>query len=285
MDSPLLTDRLAIAIGTGFFTAGLLYGCWSLLFRRRHSRLASYGLIALGWLVQTVGLVLRGLATHSCPIGNKFEVFQFVAWSCTLLYLFVGPAFRMSLLGFFTSGMAVLLGVLSLTMPEWDGVARVRPFGSDPIVAFHASLALFSYGVLALFSLTSLMYLLQHRNLRRKRLDGRFSILPSIVELDQMNLRLLAVAVVLLAIALGVAGFHWHGHRDLVAPAKLAVTTAVWFAYAAVFVQRLRQRLFAQRFAWVGFLLFLAPLLSLWIVNAPRQAPAPAAPAIPSPQS
>jgi len=276
MDSSFLTDRFAFAVGTSFYAAGLLYGCWSLLFRRRHSRIASYSLMALGWLLQTLGLFLRGHTTQSCPIGNTFEVLQFVAWSSTLLYLFVGPVFRTSLFGFFSAGMAVLLGLLSLTVPTLDSAMRVRPFGADPVVALHASLALFGYGVFALLALTSLMYLLQHHNLRRKRLDGAFALLPSIVELDHINLRLLAVGVVLLTVALGVAVFHWHAHLGLVVPGKLAVTGAVWLCYAGALVQRLRQRWVAQRFAWVGLLLFLVPLLSLWIVAPSRRSAPPA---------
>ena len=279
MDLTFLDARATLAVGTGFYTAGLLYGSWSLLFRRRHSRNAAYGLMALGWLVQTLGLFLRSRATQSCPIGNTFEVLQFVAWSSTLLYLFVGPAFRTSLFGFFSAGMAMLLGLLSLAMPVWDTATRLRPFGGDPIVALHAALALFSYGVFALLALTSLMYLLRLRDLRRKRLDGAFALLPSIVELDHINLRLLAVGVTLLTVALGVAAFRWHAHLDLVAPGKLAITAAVWLCYACALAQRLRQRWVAQRFAWVGLLLFLAPLLSLWIVVPSRSRTAPSTPA------
>ncbi len=280
MDFAFLTDRVALALGNGFYSAGLLYGVWSLTFRRRYSRLASYGLITLGWLVQTYGLFLRGHATHSCPVGNKFEVFQFVAWSCTLLYLFVGPAFRMSLLGFFTAGLATLLGSLSLLMPGWDSALRVRPFGADPTVAIHASLALFSYGVFALLALTSLMYLLQHRNLRRKELGGPFALLPSIVSLDQINLRLLAVGVVLLSIALGLAATQMHLQPTAVAHTKLFGTVAVWFCYLVLLVQRLRQRWVALRFARLGLVLFLAPILTLWIVHSPRRT----APAVELPQ-
>jgi len=275
MDSPFLNDRLALAVGSGFYAAGLLYGIWSLLFRRRHSRFAAYSLMALGWLVQTLGMLLRSRATHACPIGNTFEVLQFVAWSGTLLYLFVGTVFRTSLFGFFSAAMAVLLALLSFALPGLDGVARVRPFGTDPVVALHAALALFSYGVFALLALTSLMYLLRHRDLRRKRLDGAFSLLPSIVELDHINLRLLAVGVTLLTVALGIALARWHAHLDLVVPGKLATTAVVWLCYATTLIQRLRQRWVALRFAWVCLLLFLAPLVSLWVV-APTQRPVPA---------
>jgi ABC-type uncharacterized transport system permease subunit len=269
-----LTDRWAIACGTAFYAAGLLYGCWSVLHRRRHSRVTSYSFMLLGWLLQTYGLYLRGQATHSCPIGNTFELVQFVAWSCTLIYLAVGAAFRTSLLGFFSAGMAVLLGTMSLAIPEWDSGLRIRPFGGDPVVAIHASLGLFSYGVFALLALTSLMFLVQHRNLRQKRSGGAFALLPSIVELDHMNLRLLACGVVLLSIALGIAGHHWHGHPAAVAPAKLVVTGAVWLFYVATLAQRLRQHWVGQRFASVCLALFLAPLLSLGIVSSPHRPPA-----------
>jgi ABC-type uncharacterized transport system permease subunit len=271
MDLPIFSDRAAFAVGTGFYTAGLIYGAWSLRARRRHSRFLSYTLMILGWLSQTGGLWLRAQATHSCPIGNRFEVLQFVSWSCTLLYLFVGPVFRTSLFGFFSSGMAVLLGLLALAVPGWDTAIRIRPFGTDPVVAFHASLALFSYGVMALLSLTSAMYLIQHRNLRHKQLSGPFALLPPIVELDHINLRLLAVGVLLLAIALGVATLYWQGHPSAVAHGKFAATVGVWLLYAIALVQRIRERWVAQRFAWIGLLLFIAPLLSLGIV-APQPA-------------
>ena len=273
-----LTDRWAIACGTGFYAAGLLYGCWSVLHRRRHSRVASYSFMALGWLLQTYGLYLRGQTTHSCPIGNRFELVQFVAWSCTLIYLAVGPAFRTSLLGFFSSGMAVLLGAVSLAIPAWDSVVRIRPFGGDPVVAIHASLGLFSYGVFALLALTSLMFLVQHRNLRQKRTGGAFALLPSIVELDHMNLRLLACGVVLLTIALGIAAHHWHGHPGAVSPGKLAATGAVWLFYVVALAQRLREHWVGQRFASLCLAFFVAPLLSLGIVSSPGRSNAPAAP-------
>ena len=277
MDSLFLTDRTAIALGTGCFTAGLLYGGWSLLFRRRHSRFGGYALMALGWIVQTYGLFLRGQITHSCPVGNKFEVLQFVAWSCTLLYLIVGPVYRTSVFGFLSAGMAVLLGVLSLAVPAWDSAVRLRPFGADPWVAVHASLALFSYGVFALLALTSLMYLIQHRNLRRKQLDRTFPLLPSIVGLDHINLRLLAVGVALLTIALGIAGTQSHGHPVVVAHAKILATVTVWLCYTLALVQRLRQRWIAERFARIALLLFIAPLLTLWIVSEPAKPMPPAA--------
>ena len=278
MDLSLLTDRTSITLGTGFYAAGLLYGAGSLRYRHRHSRIAAYALILAGWALQTFGLYQRGQSVHSCPLGNKFELLQFIVWSCIVLYLVVGAAFRQSVLGFFSAGLAAVLGLVSLVIPAWDSARRAAAFGTGPAIAFHASLAVFSYGVFALLALPSLMYLLQLRHLQKKRLTGLYAYLPSIVELDQMNVRLLAFGVGLLTVALAVGRTQW---SDNLAAIHL-VSFAVWFAYAGVLVQRLRQRLVARSFARVCLFLFAATFLSLWPVSASRL-PAPAPAATPAP--
>ena len=45
-----------------------------------------------------------GAEIKACPLGNTFEISQFIAWSLVLLYFIIGPAFRLRLLGFFTAG-------------------------------------------------------------------------------------------------------------------------------------------------------------------------------------
>jgi len=275
MDLSLLTDRTSIGIGTGFYAAGLMYGSWSLCFRHRHSRIASYTFVLAGWMLQTFGLYLRGRQTHSCPLGNTFEILQFVAWSCTLLYLAVGPAFRTSVLGFFSATLATALGLGSLAVPAWDSVMRKPTFATSPLMELHAALGVFSYGVFGLLTLTSLLYLIQLRHLQRKRLTGWFSLLPSIVELDHMNLRLLGFGVTLLGVALAVGRLHWTGAPEVVHVSKLAATIAVFVAYGTVFLLRLRQRLVARPFAVVSVLLFVVTLASLWPVNASRRPSVP----------
>jgi hypothetical protein len=47
----------------------------------------------------------------------------------------------------------------------------------------------------------------------------------------------------------------------------VAVTIAVWLAYALALGQRLRGALIAQRFAWVCAALFVAALISLATVG------------------
>jgi ABC-type uncharacterized transport system permease subunit len=274
----ILTDRQWLWIAAGFYLAGFALGTMALLRERRHSRLLMYILIASGYGLQNAGLWLRGQAEHGCPLGNQFEIFQFTAWSATTLFLVIGATFRVSLLGYFTSALMAALTIVSLAIPAWDSTHRANVFGGNPWLELHAALALFSYGVFALLALTSLLFLLRNYSLKNKRLGGWFSFLPSIIELDQISLRLLAAGVVLLTASLAVGSVWWL--RDPPGSVHMvAVTLAVWLAYAIALGLRLRGALIAQRFAWACTVLFVAALVSLDTVDHGSH-PAPAAPAI-----
>jgi ABC-type uncharacterized transport system permease subunit len=272
-----LGDRTWLWLASACYLIGLILGTTALLRDRRQSRFAIYGLVAAGFVLQTLGLYLRGEAVKRCPIGNTFEIFQFTAWSAILLYLLVGATFRLSLLGYFTSCLSAVLTLASLAAPAWDTPAHTAAFGGNAWVEFHAALALFSYGVFGLLALTSIMYLLQTYSLKRKHLHGLFSFLPSILELDQIGIRLLVVGVLLMTWSLGVGSVHWVQDLSSVDLPKLLITTGVWFAYTAAMALRLWNRLVSQRLAWTCTVLFAIALLSLPVVNASRHPVAPAA--------
>jgi ABC-type uncharacterized transport system permease subunit len=235
--------------------------------------MAGYSIVAVGYALQLIGLYLRGQAVGACPLGNKFEILQFTAWSAISLYLVVGISFRSALLDYFTSGLAAALTITSLAIRGWDAKERVHLFGDNPWIEFHAALALFSYGVFALLALTSAMLLLRNYSLKTKRPGGWFSLLPSVLDLDDIGVRLLGAGVVLLGASLAVGSIYWLRDTSTVNPAKFLATAAVWFAYAAALALRLLGRLLAKRFAWTCLLLFVAALISLGPVDASRHVP------------
>lgn len=271
----MLTDRAILWIGALLYLAGFVTGCVELARRPRasESRVTLRLLLAAGLIVQTIGLYLRGLAAGGCPLGNKFEIIQFVAWASMVLYFVVGPAFRVSLLGLFAAGYGAMLASLSLLVPEWDAARGLRIFGNNPWIEFHAALAVFSYGAFGILALTSGMHLLQSWSLKHKRLDGLFWFLPSVVQLDQINVRLLVAGAALLTLSLGVGAAWWVRDLSSVDQPKLVVTLGVWTAYLATLLLRWRGRLHSTRFAWVCLLLFLAALVSLGPVNSSRHPP------------
>ncbi len=263
-------DRTWLWIAAGFYAVGFLLGTFALLKQGRPSGFATYALIAIGYATQLIGLGLRGRAVGGCPLGNQFEIFQFTAWSAITLYLVIGVTFRNSLLGYFTACLATAMTLVSLAIPSWDAMQRVRIFGSNPWIELHAALAVFSYGVFGLLALTSIMFLLRNHSLKAKHLGGMFSFLPSILDLDQIGVRLLGAGVVILGISLGVGSVYWLRDVSTVNVAKLIVTISVWLAYAIALGLRLNGVLLAKRFSWSCLGLYAAALLSLWPVDASR---------------
>jgi HemX protein len=270
--SSLPTDRALLWLGALLYLAGFLTGLVALLRRQPRTGLRTILNLLLvgGWILQMAGLYVRGLAVGGCPLGNTFELVQFVAWSAMVLYFFVGPTLHGTLLGLFTAGYAAVLALVSLLVPHWDLTRGLKIFGNNPWIELHAALAVFSYGVFGLVALTSIMHLLQSWSLKHKRLNGLFWFLPSVVQLDLINFRALTLGVLLLTFSLGVGASWWVRDTASVDVPKLAVTIGVWAAYATVGLLRWRTRLVAVRFAWVCLVMFLLALLSLGPVNSSR---------------
>jgi HemX protein len=268
---PDFTDRTWLWVAAALYLIGFAQGTVALLRSDRPSGTVTYVLIAIGYVLQFIGLGIRGKAIHGSPLSNTFEVFQFTAWSAITLYLVVGVRFRNSLLGYFTSCLTAALTVVSLSIPEWDATRRPHVLGGgNPWIELHATLALFSYGVFALLALTSLMFLLRNYSLKSKRIGGLFSFLPSILDLDHISVRLLVAGVTILSISVGVILAYYLRDLSTANVAKVVVTVGVWLAYVVALVFRLRGRLLAKRFAWTCVGLFIAALLSLGLVDASR---------------
>lgn len=271
------SDRTWLWAAAALYLLGFIQGTVSLLRGGRPSGVVTYALIAIGYVVQFVGLGIRGKAIGGSPLSNTFEVFQFTAWSAITLYLVIGVRFRNSLLGYFTSCLTAALTVVSLSIPEWDATHRTHLLGNNPWIELHATLALFSYGVFALLSLTSIMYLLRNYSLKSKRIGGLFSFLPSILDLDHIGVRLLTAGVSILAISLLLGSVYWLRDPGSVNLTKLFATLGVWVAYLAALILRLRGRLLTHRFAWACLGLFVVALLSLGPVTASRHPLTPTA--------
>src|SRR6266545_4010289 len=113
-------DRLFLVASTFCFLLGFACSMHALGARvYRRSRLNFFSILA-GFLCQTAFLYLRGEKIGRCPLTNLFEVFIFLAWAMVLFYLLIGPAYRLSLLGVFTSPLVFVLQIGALLLPALD---------------------------------------------------------------------------------------------------------------------------------------------------------------------
>jgi HemX protein len=217
--------------------------------------------IALGFVLQSAFLYLRGHAIGRCPITNLFEVFIFLAWSIALVYLAVGPAYRLSLMGAFTAPLVLLIQGFALLAPiDQPHSARVAV---NPWLEMHASISMMAYGAFALSCVAGVMYLVQERQLKTHQLHTIFYHLPPLTSLYAAITRLLWFGFALYTAGL-VAGFFTGQPLPWL---KMIAAFAVWIFYGTILQGRHLGRLAPKRIATLSILAFTAAVSVLWAIN------------------
>ncbi|MBC2593980.1 cytochrome c biogenesis protein CcsA [Ruficoccus amylovorans] len=264
MSPDLHTGHPLFWIGTVLYALSFLFALVSISSEQRLIRSVFMTLLAGGFLFQSLGLYFRGIEERAFPLTNPFEILQVLSWSAVCVNLILRPLFRLSLLNFFSAGLATLLGALSLANLHWDYNAVPTHIGSNPWVGFHAVLAVFSYGVFGVLAITSLMYLIQNYGLNRRRAGALFSLLPAIRQLEDINSKLIVFGVSVLTVSVAIGCLNWIALPGTIGALKLSVAIAVWAAYLVLLFLRNTNRLIASPFARACVILFVAALVSLW---------------------
>ena len=157
-----------------------------------------------GFVLQTAFLSIRGHAVGRCPLTNLFEVLIFLAWSVALIYLLVGPAYRLSLMGAFTAPLVFLIQAFALIAPI--DIRHPTKLPANSWLEFHASMSIVAYGAFALACIAGAMYLLQERQLKTHQIHSIFYHLPPLSDLFAAITRLLWWGFALYTLGL-VSGF------------------------------------------------------------------------------
>ncbi len=214
--------------------------------------------IALGFVLQTAFLTVRGQALGRCPLTSLFEVFIFLAWSVSLIYLLVGPAYRLSLMGAFTAPL--VFGLQTFALLALIDQRHPRQLDPSPWLELHASVSLIAYGAFALACVAGLMYLVQERQLKRRRLNSMFYHFPPLTDLFAAITRLLWLGFALLTVGIA-AGFFTGQPLPYV---KIAWSLGVWLFYAAILFARHLGTTAPRAIAALCVVAFTAALSLLW---------------------
>lgn len=250
----LLLSMLCFLVAIGHTLVALRKGVF-------HPGRFNFFAIALGFVFQSGFLSLRGHALGRCPITNLFEVFVFLAWSVALIYLAIGPAYRLSLMGAFTAPLVFLIQTFALLAPI--DVPHSTRVPANPWLEFHASMSMIAYGAFALACVAGIMYLVQERQLKTHQWHSIFYHLPPLTNLFAAITRLLWLGFALYTAGL-VSGFFTGGPLPRM---KMICAFAVWIFYGAILQGRHLHRLAPKRIAALCVLAFSAAVSVLWAIN------------------
>lgn len=258
-------DRQLLVVSTLCFLAAVVR--MIVAWRAGNFRPSGFNFFAIGtgFILQMGFLSIRGHDLRHCPLTNLFEVLIFLAWSVALIYLLIGPAYRLSLLGAFTAPLVFLIQAIALLAPI--DVRRPVKLPVNGWLEFHASMSILSYGAFALACVAGLMYLVQERQLKAHQIHSIFYHLPPLHDLFAAITRLLWLGFTLYTLGL-VSGFFI---GEALPTAQVAFAVAIWVLYAAILQSRYFWRLAPRRVAALCIIGFSAALTLLWGISFTAQ--------------
>jgi ABC-type uncharacterized transport system permease subunit len=250
-------DRWFLVAATLLAAIGAVWGMISV--HRGHRSRLTVGWMVAAFLCQLGFLTLRGQMRAACPLVGTGEILAFLAWSLTLFYLLVGPAYRISLLGVFTAPVVVLFQALAL-IPGQLAENPAKVIGGNPWHETHSAMSVLAYGALALAAVAGVMFLVLDRQLKEHQLkSGLFRNLPPVRELLISLERLLWLGGVLLTIGI-VAGFLMP-QTGTGALGHLLAAVAVWVSYLVLIGVKMVRGLTGRRLSLSAVALFVLSLV------------------------
>jgi HemX protein len=198
----------------------------------RVGRVAS-ALLAIGIFVQYLSLYQRSLALHTVPYDDLYGSMSLFAWLLGITYLGLEVFHGQRTVGAFVTLLLVCWMTLLELLTPHSLTAPTVPRGA--LFAFHVTLNTWAYSAFALSFVLSVIYLVQDRVLRSRRLSVAFWRFPALDVLERMARSSVYVGLVALIFGVGM-GLIWEhrlrGSYSLGDP-KVIVTLAILGVYAA----------------------------------------------------
>lgn len=268
----LLLAALAYALGGGvaiaaFRVESLRAGPWQ--------HLAAIAAVVL----QTIGIGFHCANSSSHFFTGIAENLWLLSWALGLGYAGMLVGWNMRSLGALILPLnAVLLAVSRFTTQT--GTPPTAEAAAHPLLPVHILSAFLGYGLFLIACAASVLYLEEHRLLKRKLFGVLFRGLPSLQKLERASMVCTWVGFALFTVAVGTGAFlakHYGGGERWYLEPKILATQATWLVFLILLIGRLSGRLVGRASAktiLVGALLVVTTFL---LAHPFRERPEPAA--------
>jgi ABC-type transport system involved in cytochrome c biogenesis permease subunit len=224
-------------------------------------RTASVVLIA-AFAGHSLWILLESLRTGRCPLVGAQQIPASLSWLLLLSYLIVQRWYRAPALNAFILPIVLVLatiGAVTSVSPQSPG--RPNPPLENALLPIHVGLILLSYAAFFIAFGAGVMYMIQERELRSKRLGTLFHRLPSLESCDEISARSMAGGFVLLTIGILVGFLYSHARFGVYWQAgPLEIFSVVtWLLYLILLQSRLSA-------SWRGRAAALGSVISFLIV-------------------
>jgi len=145
----------------------------------------SYRLLLAGFVTLTLQIGYHYYALGVAPVLTLKSSLAFFSWTILGAYLVFHLKFKLMVLGSFIAPLVSCLLIISTAMPGAE--ITVKPIYRSFWLPLHVGASFVGNGLFALTFMAGIMYLLQERQIKKKKLGSLYSRLPSLATLDSIN--------------------------------------------------------------------------------------------------
>ncbi|OGP85798.1 MAG: c-type cytochrome biogenesis protein CcsB [Deltaproteobacteria bacterium RBG_16_54_11] len=259
----VLFFQVALVLYLGGTIAYLVY----LLSSHERAAWAGRFLLGLGFISHCITLVLRYIEAGHTPVVNLHESLSFFAWMVVGFFLLLRYRYKVEIVGAFVSPLALLLVIGAAALPK--KILPLPPALGSWWLPIHVTFAFLGDAIFALAFCAGLIYLIQERLVKSKRVGALSGRLPSLEVLDEINYRALTIGFPLLTIGIVTgavwAEYAWGSYWSW--DPKETWSLITWLLYAALLHQRLMAGWRGKKAAIMAIVGFGAVLFTFLGVN------------------
>jgi len=230
----------------------------------------SYRILLASFIFHTLYFCHQYYTFGTAPVITLKSALSFFSWTIIGAYLIFHLKFRLMVLGSFITPLAAFLMIISSTIPGID--ITVKPIFRSLWLTVHVGTIFTGNGIFAVTFISAIMYLIQERQIKQKRLGSFYSRLPSLETLDSINHYSLMYGFPFLTIGMisgsiyaqYALGSYWRWDP------KEVWSLITWLFYAALLHERVAVGWRGRRAAVMSIIAFLILIFtfigaSLWL--------------------
>ena len=195
-----MLSGVSIICFVGSYLVALALEVTRLWFRSAIRGVLMLGFAGAGLVAQTAYLYYQAKETPGLPLSSPRDWCLVAAWALVILYLYLTYHLPKTHFGLF------LLPIILLLIGFGSLLADPEPFAREPasqVWGIIHGVAILAASVSVAFGFVSgLMYLLQVRRLKKKRIPRRGLLLPSLEWLQRINSRTIVISTIMLGLGI-----------------------------------------------------------------------------------
>lgn len=249
-----------------FYAVSLTFLFGDVLQPRRLLNRSAVLLLFVAFLCVTSMLFTRFHNLHAIPAYTPSDLMLLISWLMLVVTLVLDTFVRVRLVLFFANVVSFVIVLFAGYRQSTD---VLNWFPNQDLLLVHIVLALLGETAFSFAYVFAVMYVVQEGNLRHKKWNRWFILLPSLEHLDAWSAVTCSIGFILLFVAMAV-GDVWSklvlGHW-MVLSIKPIVTGVIWVMYGIFLWLRSRSTTARRGLMFFQMICFAATIINLVVVG------------------